>query len=157
MTVPAIAITDAEGAAGAPLLVLGPSLGTSTILWEDALPALREHFRVQCWDLPGHGHSPITTTRFSVAELARSVLDAVADERFLYAGVSLAGAVGLEILLAAERRVFAAATVCSGAKIATTESWTERAALVRAQGTAALVVPSAGRWFAPVLSSAALC
>ncbi|TPW93426.1 alpha/beta hydrolase, partial [Schumannella luteola] len=54
MTVPAIALTAPAGPDDAPLLVLGPSLGTSTILWEDAVPALAERYRVVAWDLPGH-------------------------------------------------------------------------------------------------------
>ena len=145
--IPRIAITEPVG--DGPLLVLGPSLGTSTILWDETLPLLREHFTVQAWDLPGHGHSPAATGRFTVAEVAQAVLAAVAEPRFRYAGVSLGGAVGLELLLAAQDRVIAASTVCSGAKIGTPEGWTERAALTRSQGTASLVVPSAARWFAP--------
>ena len=35
---PAISVTAPVGPAGAPLVVLGPSLGTSTILWEDVDP-----------------------------------------------------------------------------------------------------------------------
>jgi 3-oxoadipate enol-lactonase len=149
VSVPSIAMTEPDGAAGAPLLLLGPSLGTSTIVWEATLDALREHFRVQCWDLPGHGRSPATTDAFTVADLALAVLREARDTRFFYAGVSLGGAVGLELLLADASRVTAAAIVCSGAKIGSPEGWAERAAVVRAQGTASLVVASAERWFAP--------
>jgi 3-oxoadipate enol-lactonase len=149
MTVPTLAVTAPEGAAGAPVLLLGPSLGSSTLLWEDTLPELQKHFRVQLWDLPGHGRSPAASESFTVAEIAEAVLDAVADPEFFYAGVSFGGTVGLELLLAAPARVRAAAIVCSGAKIGTAKGWAERAALVRTQGTASLVVPSASRWFAP--------
>jgi len=38
---------------------------------------------------------------------------------------------------------------CSGARIGTRASWAERAASVRASGTASLVTGSASRWFAP--------
>jgi 3-oxoadipate enol-lactonase len=149
MTVPAITMTEPVGAPGGPLLVLGPSLGTSTILWDDTLPMLREHFRVQRFDLPGHGRSPVTTEPFTVAELAQAVLGAATDQRFLYAGVSLGGAIGLELLLAAPERLLAASIICSGAELGDAEFWAQRAATVRSQGTASLVVPSAGRWFAP--------
>lgn len=149
MTIPTIVMTEAAGAAGAPLLVLCPSLGTSTILWDDTLDTLREHFRVQRWDLPGHGHSPAATEPFTLAELAEAVLDAATDYRFHVAGVSLGGAVGLELLLAGHERVLTGAVICSGAVIGTAEGWVERAAAVRSQGTASLVVASAGRWFAP--------
>ncbi|PPL18979.1 alpha/beta fold hydrolase [Microterricola pindariensis] len=152
MTVPRIALTAAIGPADAPLLVLGPSLGTSSILWEQAAPALTEHYRVRAWDLPGHGDSPAATEPFSVAELADAVAAAVragGDETLLYAGVSLGGATGLELALRHPDLVTAAAIVASGAQLGSPEAWLERAALVRRQSTSALISASAGRWFAP--------
>lgn len=149
MTVPRIAMTTPAGPTGAPLVVLGPSLGTSSILWDAAAALLRERYRVASWDLPGHGLAPAATAPFTVAEVARAVLDAAPEPRFAFAGVSLGGAVGLELMLAAPHRVSAAAIICSGATIATAESWAERAVTVRSQGTASLVVASAERWFAP--------
>jgi 3-oxoadipate enol-lactonase len=150
--IPAIAITEPVGPAGAPLLVLGPSLGTSTILWESTAALLGLRYRVTAWDLPGHGASPAATEPFTVGEIALGVLDAVdalGAETFLYAGVSLGGATGLELLLHAPERVTAAVILNSGAKIGTTDGWVERAVHARSQGTASLVVPSASRWFAP--------
>ncbi|MCU1424356.1 MAG: alpha/beta hydrolase, partial [Microbacteriaceae bacterium] len=152
MTIPAIAITEPTGPAGAPLLVLGPSLGSSTILWDAASVILRGTHRVAAWDLPGHGSSPAARSGFTVGEIALGVLDAVSalgEDTFRYAGVSLGGAVGLELLLTAPDRVQAAAIICSGAKIGTVDGWVERASTVRTQGTASLVVASATRWFAP--------
>lgn len=149
--IPRIAIQEPTGG-GDELLVLGPSLGTSTVLWESTAALLRRHYRVAAWDLPGHGASPAATDPFTVGEIALGVLDAVdalGAGTFLYAGVSLGGATGLELLLHAPERVRSAAILCSGAKIGTTEGWVERALHVRSQGTASLVVPSASRWFAP--------
>lgn len=148
MTVPAISLTDPVGPSHAPLLLLGPSLGTSTLLWDRVVPALAEHYRVALWDLPGHGAAPASADRFSIAELADAVATAV-DGPFLYAGVSLGGAVGLELLLRHGDRIAAAAILCSGAKIGTAEGWHERAAQVRAQSTSSLIIGSAQRWFAP--------
>ncbi len=148
MTIPAISLTDPVGPADAPLLVLGPSLGTSTLLWERTLPALAEHYRVVAWDLPGHGSAPRATAPFSIADLADAVAAAV-EEPFLYAGVSLGGCVGLELLLRHPERVPAAAIVCAGAVVGSAEAWHERAAQVRAQSTSSLIVGSAQRWFAP--------
>jgi 3-oxoadipate enol-lactonase len=152
MTVPALAVTEPVGPDGAPLLLLGPSLGTSTILWEDVIPQLAQTWRVAAWDLPGHGSSPKATAAFSVAELADGVAglaDGLGAARIAYAGVSLGGAVGFELLLRHPDLVTAAAIVCSGAKIGDPAGWHERAAHVRAQSTSSLVVPSAQRWFAP--------
>ncbi len=150
MSVPVLHATHPRG--DGPLLLLGPSLGTSTILWDDAAAPLSKEFVVAAWDLPGHGLSPATREPFSVGELADAVV-AIADElgaqRFLYAGDSLGGAVGLELLLRHPRRVLAASVICSAARIATPESWFERAQIARTLGTSSLVVASAQRWFAP--------
>jgi 3-oxoadipate enol-lactonase len=150
--VPQIALTEPSGADGAPLIVLGPSLGTSTILWDSTARLLRERFRVAAFDIPGHGSSPAASDAFTVGEIAFGLLDALdelGEQSFFYAGVSLGGAVGMELLLSQPDRVKAAAIICSGAKIGTADGWLERAVTVRTQGTAALVVPSATRWFAP--------
>ena len=140
--------TEPVGPAGAPLLVLGPSLGTSTILWETATPALAERYRVVAWDLPGHGASAPADEGFTVADLADAVAASIDERTFLYAGVSLGGATGLELLLRHPDRVRAAAIVASGAKLGTPESWAERAAQVRAQSSSSVIIGSAQRWFA---------
>ena len=148
MTAPHLAFTPPIGPETAPLLVLGPSLGTSAILWERVTPLLADRFRVTAWDLPGHGASAPASEAFTVGELADAVAGAVAGP-FLYAGVSLGGATGLELLLRHPDRVTAAAVLASGALIATPESWVERAAKVRAESTSSIIIPSAQRWFAP--------
>ena len=148
MTVPALTFTAPVGPEGAPLLVLGPSLGTSTILWETTRPALAERYRVTAWDLPGHGASAATSASFTVGELADAVAASITEPEFLYAGVSLGGATGLELLLRHPGRVRAAAILASGALLGSPESWAERAAKVRAQSTSSIIIGSAQRWFA---------
>ena len=142
-----------------PLLVLGPSIGTSAAtLWGACAAALSAEFHVVAWDLPGHGNSRPAQDSFSVAELAAGVL-AVVDEvlvsrgtpgaQFDYAGDSFGGAVGLQLLVDHPGRIRRATLLCTGAKIGTAEGWFERAALVRAEGMAAIVAGSTTRWFAP--------
>lgn len=150
MTVPAIALTEEVGPAGAPLVVLGPSIGTSTILWEQVIPLLADRFRVVAWDLPGHGRASAATEPFTVGELADAVAQAVSGSGpVLYAGDSLGGSVGLELLLRHPELVSAAAIIASGAKIGEPQGWRDRAAQVRAQSTSTLIIGSAQRWFAP--------
>lgn len=150
MTRPLLHATDLGGSGD--LLVLGPSLGTSTLLWQEAARLLAERFRIIGWDLPGHGRSPAATAPFSLGELADAVAELTSQlsaTRFLYAGDSVGGAVGLELGLRHPECVVALADICSAAKFGTSEAWAERAAVARSQGTAALVVQSAQRWFAP--------
>ncbi|GIE89867.1 bifunctional 3-oxoadipate enol-lactonase/4-carboxymuconolactone decarboxylase PcaDC [Actinoplanes regularis] len=135
-----------------PLLLLGSSVGTSAeSLWARCAARLHGRYHVVGFDLPGHGRSTPAPGPFSIADLAAALLE-LADrlrpgERFLYAGDSIGGAIGLELLLAAPERIAAAALLCTGAKIGEPELWAERAALVRAEGTGAVVAGSAERWF----------
>ena len=152
MTVPRIVGTDFGGPADGDLLLLGPSVGTSaTALWGTAAQRLAERFRVVGWDLPGHGRSPASGP-FGIPDLAAGVL-ALVDEMapgtpFFYAGNSIGGAVGLQLLLDASDRVRSAVLLCTGAVIGGPEHWEARAATVRASGTGAIVDAASQRWFA---------
>jgi 3-oxoadipate enol-lactonase/4-carboxymuconolactone decarboxylase len=141
-------------AGGRPLLLLGPSLGTSAeALWRQCAERLREEFHVVGWDLPGHGGS-VPAANFDVAALASAVLG-VADDvagagsPFYYAGDSLGGAVGLQLLLDAPERVSAATLLCTAARISEPTDWRQRAATVRARGTDSLLQAAPARWFGP--------
>jgi 3-oxoadipate enol-lactonase/4-carboxymuconolactone decarboxylase len=144
----------AETETATELLVLLPSLGTTTALWDDVVARmgrLAPAVRILRVDLPGHGASPATTEPFTVAELASAVLrlvDEVGGGRFHVAGISLGGAIALELAVTSTR-VIDLAMVCSGARIGEPAGWADRSAQVRASGTASLVSGSAGRWFAP--------
>ncbi|MRG58315.1 alpha/beta fold hydrolase [Agromyces sp. CFH 90414] len=149
--------TGTQPGATSPLLVLLPSLGTTTALWDGVVAALRgdprlASARILRIDLPGHGASPATRDPFTIGDLADAVL-AVVDEAgggtFHVAGVSLGGAVALELAIVHADRVRSLTVACSGARIGTPDGWRERAAAVRAAGTASLVTGSASRWFAP--------
>lgn len=159
MTVPRITAVRLGGSPALPLLVLGPSLGTSgRALWSTCAADLSASFEVLAWDLPGHGTNVAESRPFTIAELAAGVLAMVDDmlaERgeqgtsFAYAGDSVGGAVGLQLLLDAPDRVDAAVLLCTGAKIGEPEGWRERAATVRASGTPVVLERSAAVWFAP--------
>jgi len=160
MSVPKITGVQLSETSAGPLLLLGNSIGTSaTALWAASAAFLGERFHVVAWDLPGHGRNtdPVSDS-FSMAELAAGVM-AFADRvltdrgepggRLYYAGDSLGGAVGLQALLDAPDRILAAVLLCTGAKIGDADGWWERAARVRASGTAVLINQSVERWFAP--------
>jgi len=120
------------------LLVVGASLGTSAAaLWGPAAEHLAGRFRVVGVDLPGHGLSHTATPVKNVAFLAERILMAVAvfqekqgqaGQPFFYAGVSVSGCIGLQLLLDAPERIAGAAIVNSAAKIGEKANWLERAA-----------------------------
>ena len=140
-----------NGDANAPLIVLGPSLGTTTDLWATVVPALAATHRVLCYNLPGHGFSPKASAAFTLEEVADAVVglvDSLGVDTFHYAGISLGGAIGLALAVNHPGRLVSLAVFCSGAKIGSFEAWTERAVGVRASGTPSLIAGSASRWFA---------
>jgi len=155
-----VRLTGARHRAELPLLVLGPSLGTSaTTLWTDCAAGLTDAFDVLAWDLPGHGYNrSVPDEPFTIAELAAGVLrvvDDIQEQRgdvgaaFSYAGDSVGGAVGLQLLLDAPSRVVAAALLCTGAQIGSPDLWAGRIGQVSVSGTAVMVTGSAERWFGP--------
>jgi 3-oxoadipate enol-lactonase / 4-carboxymuconolactone decarboxylase len=150
VSTPRLVGTDFGGPTAAPLLLLGPSLGTSAdTLWARAALHLRADLRVVAWDLPGHGRSP-SGDPFTLGDLAAGVLalaDRLGAETFHYAGDSVGGCVGLQLLLDAPDRVATATLLCTGARIGTPAAWQERAAAVRSRGMAAVLDGAAERWF----------
>ncbi len=147
MTASLLTLSAPVGPPGAPLLVLGCSLGTSAALWAPVLPLLAGHVRVTYWELPGHGDGAPTTAPFTLADLADAVAAAL-PEPCHYAGVSLGGGVGLELAIRHPDAVLSLTTVCSAARFGEPSGWEDRARQVRAQGTGSVIVQSAQRWFA---------
>ncbi|HEX4444006.1 MAG TPA: 4-carboxymuconolactone decarboxylase [Galbitalea sp.] len=155
MTVPTLrcsVLPVREPSEAARLIVLGPSLGTTSEIWDVVAGRLAETYRVLRFDLPGHGFSPAATSSFTVSDLATAVLDlvdSVGGGSFYYAGDSLGGAIGLTLAAEHPDRVLALIAFAAGATFGTPDGWTARAKQVRASGTASVVALSAGRWFAP--------
>lgn len=146
---------------GAPL-VLGPSLGTTTSVWASQAAVLARTHRVLRFDLPGHGGSPAgllaqdgSATVAALADLVLRLADSQSWDRFAYAGVSLGGAIGAHLAVHHPERVGGLAMVCSSARFGDPAGWRERAALVRAEGTAALAPSAPGRWFTPAFARSA--
>jgi 3-oxoadipate enol-lactonase/4-carboxymuconolactone decarboxylase len=142
-----------------PILVVGPSLGTSVrALWSDTAALLAGEATVIGWDLPGHGETPDTRGDFSVADLGAAVARLVAtlrssgdlrDGPVVGAGVSLGGAVTLQAALDHPDLFAGVVALCTSARIGEPSGWLERADSVAAAGTPTMVAGSAQRWFAP--------
>lgn len=157
-TITAVRLTGSANRAELPLLVLGPSLGTSAAtLWSECAAGLTDVFDVVAWDLPGHGYNhTVGEDGFTMAELARGVLtvvDEILEQRdqfhgpFAYAGDSVGGCVGLQLMLDHPDRVASAVLLCTGARVGSSDSWGDRIDQVSASGTPVMVSGSAERWF----------
>ncbi|WP_026416645.1 3-oxoadipate enol-lactonase [Actinomadura oligospora] len=141
-----------DGPEDAPLVVLGPSLGTTSALWEPQLPALVRHWRVLRYELPGHGGAPVPDGPFGIDDLADAVIDLLdrADAaRAAVAGVSLGGAVAMTAALRAPERVASLALLCTSPRFGEPGPWRDRAALVRREGVESVAASAPSRWFTP--------
>jgi 3-oxoadipate enol-lactonase/4-carboxymuconolactone decarboxylase len=139
-----------DGPDDAPVVVLGPSLGTTMDLWEPQLPALTASWRVLRYDLPGHGGSgAMHGTVEDFADAVAGLLDDLGLDRVGYGGVSLGGAVGTALALRHPDRITSLVLCCTSARFGEPGGWYERAARVRAGGLAPLADMLVGRWFTP--------
>jgi 3-oxoadipate enol-lactonase len=139
-----------DGPDDAPVVVLGPSIGTTMDLWEPQLPALSARWRVLRYDLPGHGGSGVINgTMEDFADAVTATLDELGIGRVAYGGVSLGGAIGLTLALRHPARLTSLVLCCSAARFGEPEAWRERAAFVGARGLVPLADMFVERWFTP--------
>ncbi|MBD0711927.1 MULTISPECIES: alpha/beta fold hydrolase [unclassified Streptomyces] len=145
-----------DGPDDAPVLVLGPSLGTTFHMWDRQIPELTQDWRVVRFDLPGHGGAPALPFS-SVAELGDrllATLDALGVQRFGYAGCSLGGAVGLDLALRAPHRVASLALVATSPRFGTADEFRQRGVVVRANGLEPMARTAPEQWFTPLFAGA---
>lgn len=119
-------------------------------MWEPQLPGLAG-FRVVRYDHPGHGGSPLSDARSAraLAEQVAGLLDRLELERASFCGLSLGGAVAMQLALDAPERVERLVLLCTSAWFGPAELWEGRAELVRAGGMEAVVDTVLARWFTP--------
>ena len=141
----------ADGPGDAPVLLLGPSLGTSHDVWAPQLDALAASYRVIRYDLPGHvPGSAVPREPFSIDDLADAVLalaDSLGADTFAVGGISLGGAIAATTAVRAPGRVAKAVRCCTSDRFSDPAPWNDRAALVRAQGMDAVIDMAITRWF----------
>ncbi|MFE5405614.1 alpha/beta fold hydrolase [Streptomyces sp. NPDC056580] len=138
-----------DGPEDAPVLILGPSLGTTWHMWDRQIPELTKQWRVFRFDLPGHGGAPARPAP-SVGELAvrlLATLDAVGVQRFGYAGCALGGAVGMELALRHPERLASLALVAASPRFGTADEFRQRGVIVRTNGLDPIARTSPDRWF----------
>ncbi len=136
-----------------PLVVLAHPLGMSQAVWDDLLPALLPRYRVLTWDLPGHGASQAwgaaAITPDDLATEALALADHAGAGRFHFAGTSIGGVVGQQLISAHAERLLSATLTNTGAVIGHAELWSTRAGRIRQEGLAVMAEEIVPRWFAP--------
>lgn len=138
------------GPEDAPVVVLGPSLGTDLGLFDPQVSVLSAHYRVIRYDLRGHGGSEVPTGPYTIQALAEDVLallDELGVRRFSYIGVSIGGAIGQWLGVHHSGRLDSLAILASAAQFSDPPGWWARAEQVRDEGTEFLVPSRTGAWF----------
>ncbi|MFI5772365.1 4-carboxymuconolactone decarboxylase [Streptomyces sp. NPDC051658] len=145
-----------DGPEDAPILVLGPSLGTSWHMWDRQIPELTQHWRVFRYDLPGHGGAPAhpATAIGDLSDRLLATLDGLGVQRFGYAGCSIGGAIGADLALRHPHRVASLALVAASPRFGSADEFRQRGVVVRTNGLEPMARTAPERWFTPGFAAA---
>ncbi|GGY15002.1 bifunctional 3-oxoadipate enol-lactonase/4-carboxymuconolactone decarboxylase PcaDC [Streptomyces djakartensis] len=138
-----------DGPEDAPVLILGPSLGTTWHMWDRQVPELTKQWRVFRFDLPGHGGAPAYPAG-SVTDLAArllATLEGLGVQRFGYAGCALGGAVGIELALRHPERLASLTLIAASPRFGTADEFRQRGVIVRTNGLDPIARTAPERWF----------
>lgn len=147
-----------DGPADAPAVIFSNSLGTTRGMWDEVVALLAGEFRCVRYDTRGHGASPVTSGGFSIADLAddlAGLMDELGLERAHVAGLSLGGMTAQALALRHPAKVRSLTLMATSAFMPTQAAWSDRAALVRREGTRAIIDATLTRWFTPAFVAAA--
>ncbi|MEU7278532.1 4-carboxymuconolactone decarboxylase [Streptomyces sp. NPDC045431] len=145
-----------DGPEDAPVLIMGPSLGTTWHMWDRQIPELTRQWRVLRFDLPGHGGAPAEPAS-AVSELTDrllATLDGLGVHRFGYVGCSIGGAIGTDLALRAPHRLASLALVASSPRFGTADEFRRRGVIVRTNGLDPMARTAPERWFTPGFAAA---
>jgi len=141
---------ELSGPADAPVVAFSNSLGTTLEMWDALVPSLRGRYRVLRYDTRGHGRSSTRDEPAEIWDLAgdlAGLLDGLGIEHAHIVGLSLGGMTGQALASRYPERVVSLTLMATSAYMPSETSWNERAGLVRAEGTAAIVDATMERWF----------
>ena len=142
-----------SGRNNAPALVLLHPLGVHSGSWQAQLAEFERFFRVIRIDLRGHGGSrlePGESRACRMEDLAHDalgVLDALGVERAHWCGLSIGGAIALQVAVIAPRRVIRLVLANTAASFPPASMWEERIETARSRGLAPLFAAIPERWF----------
>lgn len=136
---------------GPPLLMIN-SLGADLSMWEPQVADLSRFFSVIRYDARGHGQTGLPASapsRFTLSDLGRDALDLLDHlgiARAAVCGLSLGGMTGMWLAAHAPARVDRLVLCCTSALLGPPSTWSQRAALVRSSGVAAIADGLLERW-----------
>ncbi|PTM51473.1 3-oxoadipate enol-lactonase [Phreatobacter oligotrophus] len=144
-------VTEA-GSPNAPPILFSNSLGTTHRMWDAVVAELSADFRCIRYDTRGHGASTFDARPFDIAALADdavALMNNLGLARVHFAGLSLGGMTGQALAIHHPDRLASLTLMATSAFMPTEAAWNDRAALVRREGTKAIVGATLERWFTP--------
>ncbi|PKM21389.1 MAG: pimeloyl-[acyl-carrier protein] methyl ester esterase [Gammaproteobacteria bacterium HGW-Gammaproteobacteria-14] len=103
-------------------LVLLHGWGLHSIVWDDVMPDLLQHFRVTVIDLPGMGQSPMPAGEYDLAYLVDQV-GAILPSRCHLLGWSLGGLIAMQLAATRPAQVISLTTVATTPRFVEAEGW----------------------------------
>jgi 3-oxoadipate enol-lactonase len=143
-----------SGKKNAPVVMLSHSLGSSLVMWDPQMDALKPHFQVLRYDIRGHGRSEAPVEPYTLELLgddAIGLMDALGIDRVHWIGLSMGGMIGQSIALNHRNRLKSLA-LCDTAAVIAAEAqliWQERIDTARKKGMESQVQATMERWFTP--------
>jgi 3-oxoadipate enol-lactonase len=139
-----------DGPADAPALVLSNSLGTDLHMWDKAVPALSQRFRVLRYDTRGHGKSSVTEPPYTIPQLAGDLvhlLDHLNLDPVDLCGLSLGGITAIWLAIHEPARFKRLVFANTSPRILSPKAWDDRIAFIRSSGMQQLAQVTMTRWF----------
>jgi 3-oxoadipate enol-lactonase len=141
---------EVEGREGAPVLMLGNSLGTDLHMWDDQAAEFAKHFRLIRHDRRGHGKSGASKGPYSFDLFGRDILaimDALKIKTMNWCGLSMGGMDGQWLGANAPDRVEKLVLANTNFYYADKGPWADRIQAVHEKGLASFVDANMERWF----------
>src|SRR3954451_11910360 len=142
-------VTEA-GSPDAPPILFSNSLGTTHRMWDAVVAELSAEFRCIRYDMRGHGASTRGREPFEISDLAGdaiAILDNLAIDRIHFAGLSIGGMTGQALAIHHPERLASLTLMAKTAFMPPASAWNDRAALIRREGTTAILDATLERWF----------
>jgi 3-oxoadipate enol-lactonase len=145
---------ELSGKAGAPVVMLSHSLGSSLVMWEPQMRSLEPDYHVLRYDTRGHGSTDVPTGSYTLEQLgedAIGLVDALGIDAVHLIGLSLGGMIGQYLALNHPHRV-RSLVLCDTAAELPEEGQAmrqERTETARNRGMQPLLQPTLERWFTP--------
>jgi len=141
---------EVEGPEGAPVLMLGNSLGTTIDMWADQVAAFVKAFRLVRYDRRGHGASGAPKGQYTFDRLGRdvlAVLDGLGIKKVNWCGLSMGGMDGQWLGANAPERVERMVLSNTSSFFPDKNGWNDRLKTVAEKGVAAFAPTNMARWF----------